>query len=474
LMQDETRLQRLSEDGRLRLTHIKDVLTAAFAAQGRMPIRRWLESTWLQLGGGKCLVDAGDNRDVQVFFDLVEKVSRSGQLDIAALELSMQKLYAKPDIEADDSLQFLTIHKSKGLEFDTVILPALNRKPRSGDNDLVLWQEVTVDHQLHLIAAPLTAKNNAANKSAPNIYDFLKNIETERNDNEIVRLLYVAATRAERQLHLIATMQANTKGELKPASRSLLEVLWPAVAADFSQAEPLASATSLMQTMDIGEFKPQLQRLPTNEFSLQKLDVLGQQTAVSSAFQPQLNKPVESFSELLVGADIQRHCGTLAHLYMELFATTDLQTWNAERLQRCQPAMQKWLMQQGHSAELAQQGAAQVLAALQVTLSGEAGQWILKNHTDAASELSLMRVEDADIKNHVIDRTFVESTSEGKQVRWIVDYKLTHLEEGVDLVSAAEKHRPQLERYAGVFNAEGLPIKKAVLFLAYGQLVELS
>ena len=199
LMQDETRLQRLSEDGRLRLTHIKDVLTAAFAAQGRMPIRRWLESTWLQLGGGKCLVDAGDNRDVQVFFDLVERVSRSGQLDIAALELGMQKLYAKPDIEADDSLQFLTIHKSKGLEFDTVILPALNRKPRSGDNDLVLWQEVTVDHQLHLIAAPLTAKNNAANKSTPNIYDFLKSIETERNDNEIVRLLYVAATRAERQ-----------------------------------------------------------------------------------------------------------------------------------------------------------------------------------------------------------------------------------------------------------------------------------
>jgi ATP-dependent exoDNAse (exonuclease V) beta subunit len=339
---------------------------------------------------------------------------------------------------------------------------------------LVLWQEVTVDHQLHLIAAPLTAKNNAANKSAPNIYDFLKSIETERNDNEIVRLLYVAATRTERQLHLIATMQANAKGELKPASRSLLEVLWPAVAADFVQAKFLDSSALVAKTMDIAEFKPQLQRLQTSEFLSQTLDTYSQQAGNSSVYQPIPNKPIESLSDHLVGADIQRHCGTLAHLYMELFATTDLQAWNAERLQRCQPAMQKWLMQQGHSAELAQQGATQVLAALQVTLSSEAGQWVLKVHADAASELSLMRVEDADIKNHVIDRTFIESTSVGKQVRWIVDYKLTHLEEGVDLVLAAEQHRPQLERYAGVFNAEGLSIKKAVLFLAHGQLVELS
>ena len=474
LMQDEARLQRLSEDGRLRLTHVKNVLTAAFEAHGRMPIRRWLESTWLQLGGGKCLVDAGDNRDVQVFFDLVEKVSRSGQLDIAALELGMQKLYAKPDIEADDSLQFLTIHKSKGLEFDTVILPALNRKPRSADNDLVLWQEVTVDHQLHLIAAPLTAKNNATNKSAPNVYDFLKGLETARNDNEIVRLLYVAATRTERQLHLIATMQANTKGELKPASRSLLEVLWPAVAADFAQAEPLDLGATVTKPMDISEFKPQLQRLPTSEFLFQTLGTYGQQTGVSSSFQSLLNKPVENLAASLVGADIQRHCGTLAHLYMELFATTDLQIWDMERLQRCKPAMQKWLVQQGHSAVVAQEGATQVLAALQTALNSKAGQWVLKGHTDAASELSLMQLEATEIKNHVIDRTFLENTAEDKQVRWIVDYKLTHLEEGVDLVSTAEQHRPQLERYAGIFNAEGLPIKKAVLFLAYGQLVELT
>ncbi|MES2012691.1 MAG: 3'-5' exonuclease, partial [Pseudomonadota bacterium] len=267
LMHDDARLQNLSADGLLRLTHVKSVLTAAFEGQGRMPIRRWLESTWLQLGGGKCLANAGDNRDVQAFFDLVEKTSRSGHVDIASLELGMQKLYAQPDIEADDSLQFLTIHKSKGLEFDTVILPALNRPPRHADNELVLWQEVMVDGHLHLIAAPFTAtkKANAATKNnAPSVYQFLKDLEGIRSDNEIVRLLYVAATRSQRQLHIIASMQPNKKGELRPAAKSLLKVLWPAVKADFEQAVPMQPTQGAV-SMDISQFQPQLQRLDSSE-----------------------------------------------------------------------------------------------------------------------------------------------------------------------------------------------------------------
>ena len=80
----------------------------------------------------------------------------------------------------------------------------------------------------------------------------------------------------------------------------------------------------------------------------------------------------------------------------------------------------------------------------------------------------------------MIDRTFVENA-----VRWIVDYKLTTLDENDDLTRnltgdlsrdlnlVAEQHRPQLERYASLFVSEGLPIKTAVLFLSLGKLVEL-
>jgi len=484
LMQDKARISRLSEDGQLRLAHVNTVLTAAFNGQGRMPLRRWIESTWLQLGGGKCLVDAGDNRDVQVFFDLVEKTGRSGHLDIASLELGMQKLYAKPDIEADGSVQFLTIHKSKGLEFDAVILPALNRQPRHSDNELVLWQEVMVDNHLHLIVAPLKSKAVAKTNTGADVYDFLRNLEKTRADNELVRLLYVAATRAHRQLHLIASMQANKEGEIKPTANSLLQALWHAVEVDFSQATPIKQNVNAQAGLDITKFKPQLQRLPSEHFiqiptpNFTGNNILDRDLARYDRLKPdlQMNEQPDVLadfsSERAREMDFQKHCGTLAHLYMELFAKTDLQGWTIQRLQQCQPAMQKWLAQQGHAKQLADQGAMQVLAALHTALASEAGQWVLENHTNAVSELSLLQMQEDGVKNHVIDRTFVENG-----VRWIVDYKLTTLDEAKntadDLSLVAEQHRPQLERYARLFSKENLPIKKAVLFLNIGSLVEL-
>jgi len=468
LMHESERIQTLSADGQLRLMHVTKVLTAAFEHHGRMPMRRWLESTWLQLGGGKCLIEVGDNRDIQVFFDLVEKVSRNGFLDIAALELAMQKLYAKPDIEADESLQFLTIHKSKGLQFDTVILPALNSPPRNSDHELVLWQEVMINHHLHLIAAPLTIAKNGRTKSntAPSVYDFLKGLETQRSDNEIVRLLYVAATRTERCLHLVACIQTNAKGEIKPKAKSLLKVLWPAVEGDFKLATPLGNQAAKL-LVDFSQFKSQLQRLPVVE-----LNHIGSAEFACSAIPFDAadngNPALENLSEYLQGVDLQRHCGTLAHLYMQLLANADLQSWNEVRLQHCLPAMINWLRQQGHTLDIAKQGAAQVLAALQATLASEEGQWVLQAHSAASSELSLMQDQAGNIKNHIIDRTFIENG-----IRWIVDYKLTTQNEIGDLAAVAEQHRPQLLRYASLFVQEKLPIKTAVFFLSLARLVEL-
>jgi len=469
LINENSRIQTLSLDGQLRLAHVKEVLKVAFEHQGRMPMRRWLESTWLQLGGGKCLISAGDNRDVQIFFDLVEKISRSGYLNIAALELAMQKLYAKPDIEADESLQFLTIHKSKGLQFDTVILPALNRPPRNQDNALLLWQEVMINHHLHLIAAPLNLahKSGTKNNKAPSVYDFLKDLEAQRSDNEIVRLLYVAATRTERCLHLIASIQANAKGELKPKAKSLLKVLWPEVEGDFKLAKPL-SKLDVKPSVDFFTFKPKLQRL-----SVIELNHIGNAEFIDSiiSFDPDANTSVgfESLSEYFHGEDLQKHCGTLAHLYMQLLANADLQSWDETRIRQCLPAMVNWLFQQGHPLNLAKHGAAQVVDALQVTLASKVGQWVLKNHTAAVSEYSLMQIQGGGLENHIIDRTFVENGT-----RWIIDYKLGTLDKSADLTSLAEQHRPQLVRYANLFKHEKCSIKIAVFFLNLATLIELS
>ena len=463
-MHDEARLRQLSDDGRMRLQHVRAVLAAAFACQGRLPLRRWLERTWLQLGGAQCLVEAGDNRDVQVFFDLLEKHDRSGQLDLASLEAAMKKLYAKPDSQADGSVQFLTIHKAKGLEFDSVILPALNRKSRADDNDLLLWEEVEVEHNRHLIAAPVHSKGSK-NNGLPNLYDYIKNLEKIRSNNEVVRLLYVAATRSQRQLHLIASMQKNKDGELIPVANSLLAALWPAVAQQFRDTPEQAAVASTSKGLDPRQFKAQLQRLPSAAYAQASLGLSPLQTPIAKVHADAGNA-VATQSSPLSQKDLYKDCGTLAHAYMELLAQgSDLAS---SALAAWHKPMRRWLMRLGHGENAAKQGADIVMAALHTTLASDAGRWVLQDHDQAASELSLMQATDSGAKNHVIDRTFVHAGT-----RWIVDYKLGLGNEAENSAAAAEAHRPQLARYASLFADAGLPIKTAVLFLSTGRLVEL-
>ena len=78
---------------------------------------------------------------------------------------------------------------------------------------------------------------------------------------------------------------------------------------------------------------------------------------------------------------------------------------------------------------------------------------------------------DTRIATHVIDLTFIEDGQ-----RWIVDYKSARFDVEIPadaLAQHAERYRPQLERYARLFDAEGLPVRKAIFFLAHGRLVEI-
>src|SRR5438445_5485240 len=71
-------------------------------------------------------------------------IERLGAIeDPAALAERLENLYALPDVAAgDDDLQIMTIHKAKGLEFDTVIVPGLDRGPGRSDPPLFLWKEM--------------------------------------------------------------------------------------------------------------------------------------------------------------------------------------------------------------------------------------------------------------------------------------------------------------------------------------------
>ena len=72
--------------------------------------------------------------DVQAFFACLDSLDRSNQFSPERMEIEITKLFATPD-SAGENVQMMTIHKSKGLEFDTVILPGLGATTGGNNGD---------------------------------------------------------------------------------------------------------------------------------------------------------------------------------------------------------------------------------------------------------------------------------------------------------------------------------------------------
>ncbi len=456
LMNDPAHIGRMSQDGQQRLLHVRGILAEALANRGRQSLRRWIEGVWLTLGGAQCLWEASDVNDVQALLDLIGRLDANGEL--AKLSEEAEKLYAAADTAASGRLQFMTIHKSKGLEFDTVILPGLHRDSRGDDSPLVLWEEVPLDHgETELVAAPMIPRSQR--KNTPAIYDYLRLLEKERSANEDARVLYVAATRAIRSLHLVGVARRDSGGEPRVAAGTPLGLLWPTVAHRFAEAAP----SSTEATMDNASFSPALIRRTQAEAPAA---LKYSRTTIDCA------APAESSEQEATHHQLEADIGTLAHRYVELIAQSGLDGWDHHRIATLSPAMVRWLQQCGHQDNAARQGAARVIAALSTTMNSEAGRWVLATRPQAESELILMAADNKCIGTHIIDRTFIDNGT-----RWIIDYKSTDLgsNPALDtLIEEARQYRPQLERYAGLFIGEGLPVRKAVFFLAYGKLVSLD
>ncbi|MFA4970960.1 MAG: UvrD-helicase domain-containing protein, partial [Sulfuritalea sp.] len=267
LMNDAERTGRLSADGRMRLVHVREVLAEALAGQGRQRRRRWVEDAWKKLGGPACLGGATEAADAQAYFNRLDALDAAGRFVLDSLEDDMGRLYAAPDAQADGRLQLMTIHKAKGLEFDTVILPGLDRETAGRDMPLLAWDSFPLASGERLIAAPVNQRRGKA-AGEPTVYDFLQRMEKERSRNEDARVLYVAATRAVRRLHLVGVARRDEEGALvAPRAASPLARLWPAVEAEFVRAAAgadegrLKSALQPARQEGLAEFVPQLLRL---------------------------------------------------------------------------------------------------------------------------------------------------------------------------------------------------------------------
>jgi ATP-dependent helicase/nuclease subunit A len=459
-MMDPGVVARLTPDGQTRAARLVEALAEAREQRGRGALRRRIEGAWLQLGGPASVQERTDLDDVRVYLDLVEKLERGGDLDdLAGLENELAKLYALPDVHATERLQVMTIHKAKGLEFDTVILPGLGSSVRPDDSDLLRWIERPRGREGNDL---LLAAVGAHGSEQDDVYACVTRLLKQQQELEDGRLLYVAATRARRRVHLLAQLKIEPmrSGQLPvrtPPSSALLSKLWPALQTDFERAAeppPVAVASGTCDPMSYP-----LRRLVPHWNSPQ----LPESVQWRPAWREEEIR--EATVEFSWAGEAARHVGTVVHRFLQRMAEEGLDAWDPGRVSAMDNILSLALKQEGVLETEREDALARVRHALAGVLKDPRGRWILSGeHRDARSEHRLAGELGGVFVNVVLDRTFVDRNG----VRWIVDYK-TGAHRGGDLDTfldrERERYRDQLERYAALLaRIETRPIRLGLYF----------
>jgi ATP-dependent helicase/nuclease subunit A len=448
-LRDEVRIAGLTADGRDRVLRVRAVLAECIGHRARKPLREQVAGAWHALGGPACVDSASALEDAETFFRYLDGHEEAGELpDRGTFEEGLQDLYAAADPAAGDGLQIMTIHKSKGLEFDVVILPGLARAPRGDDKRLFLWTEQPeAAGTEELLLAPIHATEDDSDL----IYDWIRRFNAHKQHLEDGRLLYVAATRARQRLHLFGNVKAKLDAEgatviTPPSSKSLLCRLWPVVAPAF---EAVAGSYLPQEALpqDAAAIDQALQRLPAG-WVLPAAPAAVQWDAPADAAR------VQDALEFSWAGETARHVGTVVHRWLQRIAEDGAEGWDEQRIKALIPAIRAALAAKGVGDTELDDAVARASRALINCVADERGRWILGHQAQARSEWRLTGVSGGRLAGIVIDRSFVDAGGE----RWIIDYK-TSVHEGADveafLDNEFERYRGQLERYARMLHSGG-------------------
>jgi ATP-dependent exoDNAse (exonuclease V) beta subunit len=485
------RISLLSPEARPAAERVLHAIAAAptlRAAQPSAALGTWLQQVWLMLGGD-ATVDRTARANVDLLFARLDKLPEAdADLVGPALNAALKNLTALPNPEAHEhsGVQLMTIHKSKGLEFEVVIVPDLQLEDRKTQPAMLSWLErgippdspsLSADEVTEFLIAPIQSKG-AKKGSAKEFVDQARRV---REQQESRRILYVAATRARDELHLFArpeykiektaslskegletktgspTQQASLT--LVEPSNSLLATAWPALKDEVRKhfdkwkSEQAAAQPSLPLSFESFSSDPQpvelfalaaaaetnivqmpspskpsrLRRLPP-DFSSGNQSRLAVERLLTVDSAP-AEAPLYARHE---GGLASRALGTAVHALLQQLAHLRVDSdWPSASaaLQKFAPRIQSAIRSTGVDPAQAESLTAEAMRLALNTSNDPTAAWILSPHPGAASEIRWTGVLDGTIHSVQIDRLFQAGSalhSEGESVWWIIDYKTAH------------------------------------------------
>ncbi len=479
-MQDviDERADLLTEDSCARLARVWPVLRAAADQRARMTTAQWVERTWRSLGGDAWLT-ADERENARRYMRLLDEVEEeAGMLDLNLLQRKIDRLYAESTASAG-AVDLMTIHGAKGLEWDVVMVPGLEKKANASRERLLNWNEIVPGDEAaaRFVLAPIASKGQPSQE----LNAWLRGIERAREAAERKRLFYVACTRAREELHLFAAPEAKTNGEISRAAGSLLATAWPAAERHFAGAPmvlamPGSPVSGLMEEEFAGDLAAVAEDERSRPAKLQRLPLGFDPRARLKAVKRLPYEDAEAGAEADTGAARfsrpegsfeARALGNAIHAFLEVLTKRLEGGMKAEALREEIPAwgarIAAVLRGEGLAPDSVDRLSAQVRTALRTMLQDAEGLWVLGGHGWARSEYALTSwggrsgEKRSSVRLDRIFRAGGEPLASGDDYLWIVDYKTAaHGRAGVEEFLAAErvKYGPQMETYARVMRGE--------------------
>lgn len=426
----------LSHDGRQRLLHALNTLAWAESRRDRLDLTVWIEQAWIRLGA-RAAYKAESLHDTKALFDQIRQQEiTTNRLSVTPLLDWFERGYSKAE-SATARVELMTLHKSKGLEFDHVFIVGAAKAGRSSDSPLLRWYR-DGNRGLMIAAKPPV-------KTPESVYEYLAHLNKAQEQQELIRLFYVGVTRAKLSCTISATQKSD---KAWPPTRT--KSFWSCFC-ETAQAE-----TVYEPLRELGDAELSTQDLPSS--TLRRVRNLPPVFAENSS----TSEPTPLGNELADSNLNSRRYGVALHRGLELLSKYKLvpsgcptEVLSAVRFQ---------LLNGGASALERDQQLSSIEQSLNLLLSDEKGRWLISSeHLDAQSELSLWHWETQ--REFIIDRTFIDRSSGN---RWIVDYKSSQPQTGEPLEHflerEGEKYRSQLENYQSLMalydEQRGHPLKE--------------
>lgn len=449
---------------------------AVFKERRSFTLARSIECLWRTLGG-PAYYQERELRVAQQYLDFLNKYNESNSWPTASsLNEDLNDLYADTLTNIGNPVQFLTIHGSKGLEFDYVFLPGLGKKRRRNyssslleHTSIIYDNEPTSCCQSDNILLSYGREDTALGRA-------IKNLDDNFEANETVRLFYVAATRAKKGLFiytyikftfnkgLVAGYGALNSGKilnnrlLEALSKffpekltkleqgiSLGEVYWARYQEILEVAEPHKDTDSKIPRLKVDWYRecgwetywPAVKKV-SKEASLSAKSA---DSGLNCCLTP--SKMGENFRPKVFDRSIKAQLGTIIHYAFEQLAQyppIKAGHWETEGVVAAfKPVIDKMCAEEfadGRQQKLADRA----YLAIRRLLNSEKGRWILRCRAQAECELAfyvhkqllpgtLTDNGSAEscfaVEKRILDRCFIEGDT-----LWIIDYKTGCLHNG--------------------------------------------